>query len=587
MLLRQRRFTNSILFGFCFLLLISQVRISHAQNMELIAPKEPARKTAPAQLPAPPLQPAAETSEAIVINSLVGLVLLNSPDHVMETSEAAAVRGLRAKEVPLCQQPGFKSVTDRYLGKPLSEKSLGELMRDIILYYRSVDHPVVDVFAPEQDVTDGVLQLVVIEAKVGEKKVEGNRWFSSSSLTNEIRLKSGDYINARTLLSDLDWLNRNPFRAVNLIYSRGEDPGTTDLVLQTQDRFPLRVFTGYENTGNQLTGLDRYLAGFNWGDAFGLGQQVNYQYTTSGDFSSFRAHSGGYIIPLPWRHIVSIYGGYAESSALDSTSLVRLKGRGWQTSGRYTVPLPGSNALVHEAFTGFDFKVSNNNLDFGGSSVYQNSTDIDQFVFGYNASVTDNWGTTNGGVTVYYSPGDLSGANNNAIFNQARTDGKAAYTYALFTLERVTKLPFGFTWDVRGTAQLANENLLGSEQLGLGGFSTVRGYEEREVNGDQGWIINNEIRTPPVSLTQLFTKCSAAQDSLQFLFFWDYGTISNVVKQPGESANITLTSIGPGVRYKINTYASLRFDYGFQLKDSGVANNNDGSYGHLAFLLSY
>lgn len=569
------------------LILPLAIQPTWSQNMELIAPKEPPRKTAPAQLPQPPLQPAPATNDAIVIESLVGLVLINSPEHVIETSEVASIRGLQAKEVPLCQQPGFKSVTDRYLGKPLTEKSLGELMRDIILYYRSVDHPVVDVFAPEQDVTDGVLQLVVIEAKIGEKKVEGNRWFGSKTLIDEIRLKSGDYINARTLLSDLDWINRNPFRSVNLIYSRGENLGTTDLVLQTQDRFPLRVFTGYENTGNQLTGLDRYLAGFNWGDAFGLGQQVNYQYTTSGDFSSFRAHSGGYIVPLPWRHIVGIYGGYAESSALDSTSLLRLKGRGWQTSGRYTVPLPGSSALVHEAFTGFDFKVSNNNLDFGGDSVYKSATDIDQFVFGYNFSLTDNWGATNGGFTTYYSPGDLSGANHNSVFDQARAGAKSAYTYTLFTLERVTKLPFGFTWDLRGTAQLANENLLGSEQLGLGGFSTVRGYEEREVNGDQGWIINNEIRTPPVSLVHLFTKSNAVQDSLQFLFFWDYGTVSNVVKQPGESANTTLTSIGPGVRYKINTYASLRFDYGFQLKDSGVANNNDGSYGHLAFLLSY
>lgn len=568
------------------LLLLLATPILRAQNFELVAPKQPDPIKKPAKLPdtEPPLT--ATASDAIVIESLLGLVLVDQPNHVLETADAATVRGLRAKELPLVQKSDFTPIASRYLGHPVTQKSMSELMRDIILYYREHDHPVVDVYAPEQDVTDGVLQVVVIEGRVGEKKVEGNRWFGSESLTREIRLKKGDTIDARQLLADLDWLNRNPFREVDLIYSRGQALGTTDLVLQAHDRFPVRFFTGYEDTGNELTGEDRWLGGFNWGDAFGLGHQMNYQFTSSGNFESYHAYSGSYVIPLPWRHLFTVYGGYAESAAIGD-SLIGLKGRSWQISGRYTIPLPGTSKLVHEVFTGFDFKVSNNNLDFGGSSVYRNATDIDQFVFGYNGSLTDDWGATNGGVTVYYSPGNMTGANHDNVYIQARADATDNYTYTNFVLERITKLPWDFTWNMRGQAQIANENLLGSEQMGLGGYATVRGYEEREINGDQGWFLSEELRTPPISLCKILTGSNAAQDNLQFLVFWDYGVLNNVTLQPGERAHTTLASVGPGLRYRINTYASLRFDYGFQLKDSGANTKNEASRGHLGFVLSY
>ena len=58
---------------------------------------------------------------------------------------------------------------------------------------------------------------------------------------------------------------------------------TTDLMLRTQDRFPLRVYAGYEDSGNQFTGDDRIITGFNYGDLFHLGQQLSYQFTSGED----------------------------------------------------------------------------------------------------------------------------------------------------------------------------------------------------------------------------------------------------------------------------------------------------------------
>ena len=78
----------------------------------------------------------------------------------------------------------------------------------------------------------------------------------------------------------LSCTSTNPFRDVNFIYTPGKDPGTADLELQVKDRFPIRVFAGYEDTGNDLTGDERFFTGLNATDIFGTDQQLNYQYTT-------------------------------------------------------------------------------------------------------------------------------------------------------------------------------------------------------------------------------------------------------------------------------------------------------------------
>ena len=146
-------------------------------------------------------------------------------------------------------------------------------------------------------------------------------------------------------------------------------------------------------------------------------------------------------------------------------------------------------------------------------------------------------------------------------------------------------MPCDFSWIVRGWGQVAGERLLPSEQLGFGGYDTIRGYDEREVNGDEGWIISNEVRTPPASLGKLF-RLKKATDQLQFLGFLDYGEAHIRNALTDEDRSIELCSVGVGLRYTITHYLSVRFDYGWQLKDSGTGNP-DNSRAHVAALLSF
>jgi hemolysin activation/secretion protein len=563
-----------------------------AEDFERIAPKQPT--SFPAPRPSVPVQGkvAKGSPDQVLVAHLNALVFVPTPNAVVTTG--LVDHGIDLKKVTVPAPEHFASVVMPYLGKPVTHAKLNDLVQAIIVYYREHARPVVDVAVPAQDITNGVLQVVLLEARVGKVTVEGNRWFSSSQIRDGVSLREGGPIDSEKLETDLDFLNQNPFRSTDVIYRPGEKLGETDVTLKTQDRFPARVFAGYEDSGDVETGIDRYFVGFNYGDLFRLGQQVNYQYTTTSNFQNLRAQSGSYVIPLPWEHTLTFFGSYVDTKG-NVPGFAGLTGRTYQISGRYSVPLPTLTvarvSMKESASAGFDYKYVKDSLEFGnlatdfGTASSNTLYDIDQFVLSYDAVETDPWGRTSVDESLFISPGNWGGNNNDAQFFAAHTFATSGYVYNTLNLERLTKLPGDWSLVLRGVVQSSNSNLVASEQLGLGGYDTVRGYDEREVNTDDGFVFSTEIRTPTISLGDTLGY-APLKDQLQFLGFWDYGDGSNHTSLPGETNEIPLSSLGVGLRYAINTYLSVRYDYAFQLLRTGF-DNDHGSRSDLGVVISY
>ncbi len=560
------------------------------QDFERVAPKnlpEPEKKPAePAEQDLKTGEEMATDQDELLVEELHGLVFVALPDQIK--SDGVEVGGaIRTNGIKKLETPEFSKVIAPFLGKKVTLKSLGDLKKAVILYFRGLDYPVVTVTIPEQDITNGFVQVVVTESKVGEIRVEGNLWFSAGRLRNGIRAEKGEAIRGRTMKQDLAWANSNPFRDVNAVYEKGSEPGTTDVVLKVKDRFPMRFYTGYEDSGNNLTGDERWLLGFNWGNVGGWDHQMSYQYATSSDLKMSQAHSGTYTIPLPWRHTLLFFGSYAKTVSFDldgSPGLV-IRGETWQVGSRYRIPLENIGQYSHSVSVGADFKQSISDTRTQGTLTTNSQTDINQWALDYQGSLRDRFGYTSGGVSYFYSPGAWSDNNKDQEFVKTRPLSDAEYHYFQYSLQRLTKLPANFTWSVRGLYQMSDGNLQGSERLGLGGYSTVRGYDEREANGDEGFLVSTEIRTPPLPILSWFG--SSVKDQFQVLWFADYGGVENrefVASEPNRHVN--LLGVGPGFRYLISPYLSVRFDYGMQMIDT-TSNRRNNSRMHLGVILSY
>lgn len=567
--------------------------VKYGQGFQDIAPSPAPGKPGSVQNIPKVEQPegSVRSREAVITSELKGLVFVENESQI-KTEGISGIQGISASS-ELLKKTEFADRMKRFLGKPVTLGSLDEITREVINYFREQGFPVVNVVVPQQTVKDGVIQILAIEAKVGRVKVEGARWFRPLNIRKEVNLREGDKIDANQLQDDVSWLNTNPFRSVDLKFEPGENEGTTDLVIDVKDRFPLRVYTTFDNYGIDLTGKNRQSLGLNLGNIFSLDHQAGFQYTTSWKdiFHSMNAYSGSYMIPFPWRNSLNIFGSYTQSQS-ETQPGQSLQGDSWQMSGRYDIPLPTLDPVSHSCFAGLDFKQSSNAFLIYGENVSTGSGsglapfNVFQLNAGYDASIPDEFGLSSFELAGYYSPGGVTGWNSTSQFQQVVPNSSASYVYGKFNFNRTFILPYKFTASGNFNGQWASSPLMPTEQYGIGGYNTVRGYDERSANGDNGYVMSFELRSPPGSIFKIFGD-QTVDDSFQLLGFFDYGYIDNIKPLAGEpQAVVYLMSVGPGLRYNIDRFVSVRFDWGFQLHQAPIGSVT-GSRAELSATIAY
>ncbi len=511
-------------------------------------------------------------------SNLRGILVVTSTRDVVK-SGLGSVNSVESRGVELPDK--VERVFAARLNRSLSLGGLNQMVREAVIAYRKSDLPVVDVLVPEQEITSGVLQLVIIEGRLGDVVVEGVNPRESEALASQIHIERGEVIHESQLLEDISWLNKHPTRQVDLIYSPGNNYGETDIILRSQEYKALSAYIAYENSGTALLGESRGLFGASWTGPlfFDMNSILSYQFTTNFDSENdLFGHSGVFASYLPWQHQVTLLGAYVASDATFGSPVgsFNTSGVNKQLSGRYSIPLDSFGRFTHELELGMDFKSSNSDLAFNNAQVFDTTSEIVQYSLGYNILSKDTTGTWRVDTEVVSSPGDNTNKNNTAIFQTQRAFATSDYTYGRVVIERDQNLANGWTAFGKIQGQISNSNLLASETLGAGGFDTVRGFEQRLVRGDSGIIGNAELRTPTFYPSNL-TGYSNLQDGARGLIFYDFAALSSELPLPGEEDR-QLGSVGVGLRYQLENWFTLRVDYGIQVSEEGFDDGEEGRW---------
>ncbi len=482
---------------------------------------------------------------------------------------------------------GLEEVILPYIGEEVSMARLGELGKDIVKAWRASDYPLVDVYFPEQNVTLGKIQIVVREAVLGKKTEEGAVHSRSDYLLDQVRVNSGDRVNRRVVQADLDWLNENPIRQVNIIYERGESDGTSDIIIDVNEEKQLTAYTGFANTGVNFTGEEEWSFGVNLANPWNTEQSIGYHYTTDLDWDSLSAHSVFYQNFLPWRHTLSLIGAYVNSEA-NNAGLIGVQGESKQLSAEYKIPLDRphwNNSWKHSFTAAFDYKTTNTDLFFGGLNVFASDVAVGQFRAEYEATFPDEFGFNRFAIGVVGAPGDLFGNNDDTSFLLARAGSESSYFYSFAEAEKLIRLPQDWSLRLNGTAQATEDRLTSTEQLLGGGYATVRGYDESLIRADSGLIVNVELISPEFSLLNCFDlECD---DQWNAFAFYDGAAFDISDPLPGE-VNPSLQSVGLGLNCQLGDHGFARAAYGWAVDSHGVnpALIEDGKF-HFGVTLLY
>ena len=112
-------------------------------------------------------------------------------------------------------------------------------------------------------------------------------------------------------------------------------------------------------------------------------------------------------------------------------------------------------------------------------------------------------------------------------FQNVASSTKAGGNYTSLTagLVRQQNLPGNWSATLNANGQWASEPLINIEQFGLGGTMGVRGYQEGEVYGDNGWRTLFDLHAPPVTVGYFPTATGEVPAELRCAWFMDYGQI--------------------------------------------------------------
>lgn len=439
----------------------------------------------------------ARENEAVILDQLQGIRLVNLDNVSLDTAIPETLRvspdliagrfDFRFAQIP--EKTRLAIMLSGFLDEPVSLESVRRLETFVRVHLIREGFPYYIVATPEQDITEGVITVIVepsrLETPVRVTGVEGG---TASHIRSVVGLDEDAPISQRDLDTATAFLSRNPYRDVVAIAESGEEAGYTRITLSVDQQFPWTFTVGMNNTGNDATGRERIDAGFQYGNFLGRGDLLSYRLSADPSFDYVLTHSLGTTHFLtPEIDLAFTYSHTKSDNSLPSPFFQ--DGEYVTASGVVSYRLSNGSGIR----AGLDYKTSNSNLLFLDEAVGGNDTHIYQVNLGYTMNKQSERSFWSLDGLLVTSPGGLDNQNSDIAFNGLRAGASAKYAYLRASGNYSRALRPGMVMNVALTAQLSTENLLFTEQLAGGGLSSVRGFEPNAMFGDQGWVLRTSL----------------------------------------------------------------------------------------------
>ena len=441
------------------------------------------------------------------------------------------------------------------LGEDIYFDELLEVCSKVTNLYRSKGYLTSYATVPPQRIVDGVATIKIIESKVGDMNIEGEKWtrewYLKHIIMGKAGLREGDVFNAKNLQRAMKEINKEDYVQVQTEIERQKDGDeNTQITLNVRDRFPIDFNVTYDDYGRSYTGAQRvsFLLGMH--NLTGLGDKIYGGTILSSGSTGWMA---GYSLPI------SSYGTRLSFDFNDSH--VRLggpyknmgvKGNAQSYFFKITQPLIQTAKSDLFFYTGYDYVHANTTIG--------NNTPNPERLSKYNLHVwrsglygmtDDSYGRWIGNLGIDFGMGgDGYGAPQDSTFFKL--------TGGATRVQRLTARTAGI---VRVNAMYSPNKLFAAEQFQLGGPYTLRGYQPAELIGDYGVSGTVEYRFPFPFLNHLSQKLD---ERVRLAIFYDYGWI-------GENGSVYnypksfLQSVGFGSYITFADWLTAQIGVGFPL----------------------
>lgn len=428
---------------------------------------------------------------------------------------------------------------------------------------------------PPQKLEHGVIKLRVVGFRLASVDVVGNRHYSEQNIRRSLpALKVGTIPSTTDLARALSLANEQPDKQLTVTFKEAEEADALAARVSVEDQKPWRLFANLNDTGNGQTGETRLTLGAQHNNLFGRDHALGVSYTTAlAHYGDVKQWGVSYLAPL-YRYHTAVSLFYVASDV--NTGVVNgidISGSGTFAGLHVAYTLPEYHSLTHKISLGIDDKLFDNRGLFNGTNLLQ-AVRSRPLTFQYTGSVQGR-GWLSDYQLAYVRNISSGGGNDGAAYRANRAGADVTWDLIRADASIAYALTHGLALQARFAGQYSGEPLIPGEQMGFGGANSIRGFDEREVQSEDGVRGNIELWLPPLPY------------NARILGFVDGGlAVSEGPQPPGQSANDTLLSMGLGVRWNWRKNVSVAVDAARVLLGTKTRGTGVGRI-HFNLLLSY
>ncbi|MEN0582626.1 MULTISPECIES: ShlB/FhaC/HecB family hemolysin secretion/activation protein [unclassified Kosakonia] len=344
-------------------------------------------------------------------------------------------------------------------------------------------------FLTEQDLSHGELRIVVLEGKLRHIRLEGE---SPRMLKMVFPGLEGKVLNLRDIEQGMEQINRLRSQPVQIEIVPDSEPGYSTVNLTATPEFPLSASVSLDNSGQKSTGENQLNGSLTGNNLLGLADKWFVSGGRSSDFATgYDAQNFQAGVSIPYGYSLLDYS-YAWSNY--RTTIIS-QGFPWVSTGdTKTHRLNLSRVIFRNGdiktalSAGITQRASRNWLN--DAPLVSSTRNLSSLQFGISHTQK-----LLGGVATFnptYSHGM-------PWFNAETDEGKtgdvprAQFRKGSLSASFQRPLTSDLLWLSSLYGQWSPDRLYGSERLTLGGESSVRGFKEQYISGDNGGYWRNEV----------------------------------------------------------------------------------------------
>ena len=344
-------------------------------------------------------------------------------------------------------------------------------------------------FLTEQDLSSGVLRITVLEGKLQEIRLEG---VPSRTLKMTFPGLEGKILNLRDIEQGMEQLNRVRQTPVEIEILPGSQQGFSIVNLTAAPESPLTGSVSFDNSGQKSTGTGQLSGALFANNPFGLADKWFISGGRSSDFSSSKdAQNVAAGVSIPYGYGLFDYN-YSWSNYL---STIDNNGYAWRSTGdSETHRLTGTWGLFRNgdiktaAALGLTHRINRNKLN--DVLLETSSRKLSSISLGINHTQKIASGVATLNPTFTQGVPWFGAENDN---NKQGDVPKAEFRKWSASGSFQRPLTENLWWLSSVYFQWSPDRLYGSERLTLGGETSVRGFKEQYISGDNGGYWRNEV----------------------------------------------------------------------------------------------